>query len=247
MSNLIDLIPKMTSNTSSIGTVSASSVYRDSMPFKLFDKDNNNADGHRFATNANCPQWVEFKFNNPTCVNAYGLRAESTLWQFNMGSCLPKTWLFMASNTGLFTGEEIILDTITNFMAQKNDNTEPIFYFNNNTKYIYYRLLWTDLDRTDNRKEWTIINEWGLYYHQYNKYLIKQNDQYYNINSENYQNGAFIPLTLTGGNTPNEDDYNNLGFDNINDLCVPITVGDETFKPIDKLNTQFEIRMLRQN
>ncbi|KAA8674912.1 hypothetical protein [Clostridium sp. HV4-5-A1G] len=80
-----------------------------------------------------------------------------------------------------------------------------------------------------------------------NKFLIKQGTQYYSIKPEFYQNAQFSPITLAGGEIPNEDDYNNLGFDNINDLCVPITVGDETFKPIDKLNTQFQIRMLKQN
>lgn len=244
MSNLIDLIPKMISNTSSIGTALASSVYinndngYDFNPFRLFDKDSNSADGHRFTTNAVCPQWVQFKFNNPMCVNAYSLRAESTIWLYNIGSCLPKTWNFMASNTGSFTGEEIILDTITNFMVQKNDNTEHIFYFNNSTEYIYYRLLWTDLDRTDSFKRWTIVNEGGLYYVSYNKYLIMQNNEYYSI-----KDNTLTELGVPTDDTQKEEWFNNYG---VNDLKLALLTPDENGnKLINSLDNQFQVRMMK--
>lgn len=52
------------------------------------------------------------------------------------------------------------------------------------------------------------------------KYLIKQNNQYYSIKPEFYNNGQFTPLILSGGDKPNDDDYNNQGFDDINNLCT---------------------------
>ena len=75
------------------------------------------------------------------------------------------------------------------------------------------------------------------------KFLIKQNNQYYTIKSEHYQNGQFQPLTLEGGTTPNENDYESFGFEYVNDLLKPIQVGEENFVPYDKLENEFEICM----
>jgi len=75
------------------------------------------------------------------------------------------------------------------------------------------------------------------------KFLLKQNSQYYTIKSEYYSNGQFQPLTLEGGEQPNENDYESFGLDDLNDLLVPIQVGEETFNPYDKLENEFEICM----
>lgn len=76
----------------------------------------------------------------------------------------------------------------------------------------------------------------------FGKYLIKQNNQYYSIKPEFYQDGQFTPLVLSGGDKPNDDDYNNQGFDDVNILCTDMTIGEETFKPIDKVDNQFQIK-----
>lgn len=52
------------------------------------------------------------------------------------------------------------------------------------------------------------------------KFLIKQNNQYYTIKPEYYSDGKFQPLTLEGGEQPNENDYENFGFDDVNDLLT---------------------------
>lgn len=71
-----------------------------------------------------------------------------------------------------------------------------------------------------------------------NKFLIKQNNQYYSIKPEFYDNTTshgFTPLSLTSGNAyPNADDYNNNGFDDVSALCTSTTVGSDTFRPVDK-------------
>ncbi|MBU5268877.1 hypothetical protein [Clostridium cochlearium] len=76
------------------------------------------------------------------------------------------------------------------------------------------------------------------------KFLIKQNNQYYAIKPEFYQDGQFQPLTLEGREQPNENDYKNFGFEYVNDLLTPIQVGEENFRPYDKLDNEFEICML---
>jgi len=75
------------------------------------------------------------------------------------------------------------------------------------------------------------------------KFLIKQNNQYYAIKPEYYSDGQFQPLTLEGGEQPNENDYEKFGSDDVNDLLTPIQIGEETFRPYDKLNDEFEICM----
>ena len=69
------------------------------------------------------------------------------------------------------------------------------------------------------------INNVGVYSGQYswvvNEFLLKQNNQYYTIKPEFYSGGKFQPLTLEGGEQPNEIDYENFGFDDANDLLVP--------------------------
>lgn len=95
---------------------------------------------------------------------------------------------------------------------------------NNVNKWIYFNHI--DIDDIGNLKTYRII---------FNKFLIKQNNQYYSIKPEFYTNGNYSPLTLTSGNTyPNNNDYNNNGFDDVSALCTSTTVGNDTFRPIDK-------------
>ncbi|MGU9539663.1 hypothetical protein ACQX0N_11930 [Clostridium tepidum] len=75
------------------------------------------------------------------------------------------------------------------------------------------------------------------------KFLLKQNNQYYSIKPGCYSDGKFQPLILKGGEQPNENDYENFGFDDVNDLLKPIQVGEEAFRPYDKLENEFEICM----
>ncbi|EES49643.1 hypothetical protein NE172_02165 [Clostridium botulinum] len=81
-----------------------------------------------------------------------------------------------------------------------------------------------------------IFTEWYVENLQNEKYLIKQNNQYYTIKPENYSNGKFTPLSLTGGDKPNASDYETYGFDDVNLLTQNMTVGTETFMPLDKFD-----------
>lgn len=64
------------------------------------------------------------------------------------------------------------------------------------------------------------------------KVLLKQNNEYYTIKPEYYQNGQFQPLTLEGGEQPNENDYENFGFDDVNDLLI--SQNTKTVQGVDK-------------
>lgn len=56
-------------------------------------------------------------------------------------------------------------------------------------------------------------------------FLIKQDNQYYNIKPEFYTNGVYKPLLLADGETPNESDFLNKGFKNLNDVLIEYKEG----------------------
>ena len=75
-------------------------------------------------------------------------------------------------------------------------------------------------------------------------FLIKQSNSYYSIKSTYYDatNKVYIPLVLSGGTVPNKADIELYGFTNVTDLITSVTIGTETFKPIDKLYSNFQIK-----
>jgi|GEM_PF-6501201 len=79
------------------------------------------------------------------------------------------------------------------------------------------------------------------------KYLIKNDSNYYSIKPEYYDDASqnFLPLTLSGGVDPNKSDIDTFGFDSLDLLLSSITKGEETFKPIDKLDNKFELIVYR--
>jgi hypothetical protein len=83
-----------------------------------------------------------------------------------------------------------------------------------------------------------------------NSFLIKQNTSYYTIKPTNYDaitTHNFTQLTLTGGSIPNKADIETFGFDDLTVLGNSMTLGSDTFKPIDKLGSNFDIKMYKIN
>ncbi|WP_160110526.1 discoidin domain-containing protein [Clostridium cochlearium] len=122
----------------------------------------------------------------------------------------------------------------------QNDSALQEFPIKNTESYKYIRLLIKDNYEGYNSSNG--IGEIEIYGTNY-KFLIKQTDGYYSIKSEYYSDGKFQSLYLEGGEQPNENDYEKFGFMKINDILKPIQVGEETFKPYDKLENEFEICM----
>ncbi len=68
------------------------------------------------------------------------------------------------------------------------------------------------------------------------KYLIKDGkNNIYSIKPEFYNNGQFQSLALDGKINPNDNDFINNGFDDLTLLTQDMKVGEETFKPVDKI------------
>lgn len=148
---------------------------------------------------------------------------------------IPKDCILQASN------DNIQFEDIKEFQIQQVRGWQE-FSVSTNKKYRYCRLfIYSNWGESSNLIEVGELEYYG--YEAKYKFLLKQNNQYYTIKPEYYSNGQFQPLTLEGGTTPNENDYENFGFDDLNDLLVPIQVGEENFTPYDKLNDEFEIHM----
>nr|DAQ97543.1 MAG TPA: SPRY domain protein [Caudoviricetes sp.] len=73
--------------------------------------------------------------------------------------------------------------------------------------------------------------------------LLKSNDKYYSIKESNYDTSTqqYTELTITDLAT----DIETYGFNNIEDLITEITIGSETFKPIDKF-VSFQIISIKE-
>lgn len=74
------------------------------------------------------------------------------------------------------------------------------------------------------------------------KHLLKQNNQYYSIKSELYNDSKFQPITeFQVKPALSKADYDNFGIEDLNILTQNMTVGTETFRPIDKFTGEIEI------
>ncbi|MCB2300409.1 hypothetical protein [Clostridium tagluense] len=76
-------------------------------------------------------------------------------------------------------------------------------------------------------------SEWYIERFNEAKFFLKQNNNFYTIKSDQYKDNQFQPLPIT---IPEKTDYETYGFDDLNLLTQALTVGAETFRPIDKFN-----------
>lgn len=76
--------------------------------------------------------WIQYMFDDSIVINKYTVRSGA------IESAAIKDWTLQASNTGAFTGEQIILDTNVDVLWTENE--EKTFTFLNNTSYLYYRI-----------------------------------------------------------------------------------------------------------
>ncbi len=125
--------PAMTSATAPSGEVDASSYANPYLPFNAFD--NSSDTGWMIVGSTG---WIEYKWDNDgPIINKYIIYV-SSLYE----DTEPKDWTIEGSNTGSFSGEETVLDTVTGHTTwTDNDAT---FTFLNSTAYKYIRMNITE-------------------------------------------------------------------------------------------------------
>jgi hypothetical protein len=127
-----DVTPKMTSNTSPIPyVVSSDSIFSSTyLAFNAFDKDSTSY----WMSNKISTGWIKIDFGSTEKITKYSMQVP------NVNQLrFPTSWTLEGSNTGLFSGEQIILDTKTN---QPGWGISEIRTYSINTPglYRYYRI-----------------------------------------------------------------------------------------------------------
>lgn len=126
-----NVIPVMTSNTTSSGIARASQeIIGNEEAWKAFDGDNNNIPS-RWAT-INIPTgWISYEFNNSITISKYSIAPP-----IGNPQQAPKDWTFEGSNDGT---NWTVLDTQTN-VSDWVDRTYKEYLIANDTSYKIYRI-----------------------------------------------------------------------------------------------------------
>lgn len=133
-----NVIPKMTSNISPSGVVSASSEYSSYYAWRAFDGDTTTHLNAWEPNHTDSPAWLQYDFGkrNEKTIKAYrltGMIHDSV----NTIARNPKNWTFEASNDGV---NWVLLDTVVNKTSWVQNEFSSLFEFENNTPYQIYRI-----------------------------------------------------------------------------------------------------------
>lgn len=134
-------IPVMTSNTLPFGVASASSENNATyQAWKAFNGIEPTVNSDAWITvNAVLTGWLKYQFPTAKIIKRYSVTSR---YDTNRGDI--KTWTFEGSNTGSFTGEQVILDSRINVVGWNQAETK-YFDCNNTTPYVYYRINITEI------------------------------------------------------------------------------------------------------
>lgn len=127
-------LPIMTSNVAPSGVASASSALTGYDAFRAFNR-NTAADTARWVSEIGVTSaWLKYDFGsgNEKAIQKYTIVAGF------YPSASPKNWTFEGSNTGIFAGEQVVLDQQANQISWSS--TKRTFTFANKEKYRYYRI-----------------------------------------------------------------------------------------------------------
>lgn len=125
-----DAVPTMTSNTAPSGVASASSI--DQATYDAYKAFDGSTTTRWLTSSGTTTGWLQYQFTTSKIINKYTVAPTAS-------ARAPKTWTIKASNTGVFGGEEVILDTQTNITGWVNQ-TAKTFTFTNSNSYLYYRI-----------------------------------------------------------------------------------------------------------
>lgn len=125
----VDAIPDMTDADIPSGYLAtASEAYYS--PWKAFD---NSQGTYWYISYTTVPgHWIQIQVPEKIAVNKYLLTAQSA-------PSMIHDWTLQGSNTGAFSGEEVLLDSRVNISWASNYQ-EKTFTFENSTPFLYYRI-----------------------------------------------------------------------------------------------------------
>lgn len=124
---LVGLVPTMTSNTTPYGEASASSInYAGEDVWYAFDANNTTSQWIASGT-SDC--WIQYKFPKAICAKLVSFRPS-----YNAQGTRVKNYKIQASNNGT------TWDNLTNSLVCPNGVSEQYVELNNSKQYLYYRM-----------------------------------------------------------------------------------------------------------
>jgi hypothetical protein len=228
----------MISNTSPSGIASASNIYSsDYDAFKVFDNIITGDIMNGWVTSVNTTNaWLSYEFTTLRRIQKYTIRVLGDSYT----DTAPKNWTF----EGWDGSKWVIIDTRVNITGWIGLEKKEFTFINNNF-YIKYRI---NVSSNNGAVNIGICELEMMEVVEY--FLLKQNSNYYTIKSSNYDSATthnFMPLTLTGGTTPNSSDIANFGFNDLSVLTNSTTVSSDTFIPILKFDNTAELKLYKPN
>ncbi|MFE6075799.1 discoidin domain-containing protein [Paenibacillus sp. NPDC057886] len=215
-----NIIPTMTSNTTpSPIVVSSSTQYSATFaPWKAFD----GSFGTHWMTSAGVQGWVKIDLGSQKKLGRYSLSSSTDTPNLPV-TANPKNWTLEGSNTGLFSGEQDVLHTVSNEQAW-TPGLKRIYDFDNQKSYRYYRINITSNQGYANFMGFAELEMMELIIS--NKILLSSGDKVY---SNKRSESTIIP-TMTSNTSPSGRAFCSSFFDNLNsyDAWVAFNRIDDT-------------------
>lgn len=231
MISYLDITPSiMNTDENDDIKLTCSSYYttnQDSIPFPpylVFNPDTAKSWNFQGVEQPTGCHWIKIQFKKkPIALSKINLK------NGNFYACSIKNFKIFGSNDDVTYKE---LYTGIHDVAELND-TMTEHEFNNSKKYTYYRINVLDSNYSGNNKTYGGIGYLQLFTVA-NKFLISKDNKFYSIKDElyNIETKSYNPLDITTVTVQNIIDN---GF-NINIINDSVTIGEETFKPLDKFD-----------
>ncbi|WP_340032338.1 discoidin domain-containing protein [Paenibacillus sp. FSL K6-1122] len=166
-----DLLPAMTAaNVPQPYAVQANEQVTNGLLWYAVDKNSSTF----WNTNAKAPScWFRVDFGNKVKVARYSISIDTTV--------PPTGFNLEASETGLFSGEQVILDS-QNSVVWNTDGKNQ-YDTNNSNSYRYYRVNFTSGTYSMRIKEFEFLE-----YVHHNRILLSSGDKFYSVGGIKYEN-----------------------------------------------------------
>ncbi|CAB1242776.1 hypothetical protein CLOSBL3_10561 [Clostridiaceae bacterium BL-3] len=219
-----NLIPAMTSDTTPLGTVSASNYWGSRYPWHAFNHGMTYDIETDTWTGNGAGAWISYAFSNLARINKIEIfNAIVTNGNDN--------W----SHVSVYGDDTNLIASFsrTDLSLTKIQTSQYILYTLELDNLIKYKKYTLKFDNTT----FTYIYEIKMYSALLNKYLIRQNNQYYSI-----KNSMLTELGIPADDTQKEEWFNTYGVDGLKEALL--TPDENGNKLIDALDDKFEVRMM---
>ena len=157
------LTPPMTGATTPYGVASASTTLSMYYPWAAFDRVTGSV-FEQWIANGDLPQYLIYQFQTPEGANKSVVINSYNITSGNTAGEAPKNWTLQVSDTGVFGGEETIVDTVTGVDDWEVYEEKGRYEVDSPTPGIYVRLYITDMPAPSTYASVGELALWGVIY-----------------------------------------------------------------------------------